>query len=158
LLGSQDGKHPLISFPNTARLKQNNIPKIYGWQKLEKMQRVRLIYSLKAMSYNPKASQCHDKDREKLLAFYNFPTDHWPHIRTSNPIESTFSTIRLRTKKIRASVIRTTILTMVYKLGLIAEKGWRKLRGFRRLDYVINGIKFIDEIDEQTIEPQRKTA
>ena len=81
----------------------------------------------------PKATQCIEKDREELLAFYDFPADHWPHIRTTNPIESTFSTIRLRTKKTRACVSRTTILTMVYKLGLSAEKGWRKLRGFRRL-------------------------
>jgi putative transposase len=86
------------------------------------------------------------------LAFYDFPADHWPHIRTSNPIESTFSTIRLRTKKTRAFVSRSTILTMVYKLGLSAEKGWRKLRGFRRLADVINGVKFINRIDEETFE------
>ena len=73
-------------------------------------------------------TQCLEKDREELLAFYDFPADHWPHIRTSNTIESTFSTIRLRTKKTRACVSRSTILTMVYKLGLSAEKGWRKLR------------------------------
>ncbi len=106
----------------------------------------------------PKATQCLEKDREELLAFYDFPADHWPHIRTSNPIESTFSTIRLRTKKNRACVSRTTILTMVYKLGLSAEKGWRKLRGFRRLADVINGVKFIDGIDEETVERQRNAA
>ena len=70
----------------------------------------------------------------------------------------TFSTIRLRAKKTRACVSRTTILTMVYKLGLSAEKGWRKLRGFRRLADVINGIKFIDGIDEETIKRQRNAA
>ena len=106
----------------------------------------------------PKATQCLEKDREELLAFYDFPADHWVHIRTSNPIESTFSTIRLRTKKTRACVSRTTILTMVYKLGLSAEKGWRKLRGFRRLADVINGVKFIDGIDEKTFARQRNAA
>ena len=106
----------------------------------------------------PKATQCLEKDREELLAFYDFPADHWVHIRTSNPIESTFSTIRLRTKKTRACVSRTTILTMVYKLGLSAEKGWRKLKGFRRLADVINGVKFIDGIDEETFERQRNAA
>ena len=106
----------------------------------------------------PKATQCLEKDREELLAFYDFPADHWVHIRTSNPIESTFSTIRLRTKKTRACVSRTTILTMVYKLGLSAEKGWRKLRGFRRLADVINGVKFIDGVDEETFERQRNAA
>jgi len=79
-------------------------------------------------------------------------------INHSNPIESTFSTIRLRTKKTRACVSRTTILTMVYKLGLSAEKGWRKLRGFRRLADVINGVKFIDGVDEETVERQRNAA
>ena len=94
----------------------------------------------------PKAAQCLEKDREELLAFYDFPADHWPHIRTSNPIESTFSTIRLRTNKTRACVSRTTILTVVYKLGLSAEKGWRKLRRLRRLADVVNGVKFIDGV------------
>jgi putative transposase len=76
----------------------------------------------------PKATQCLEKDRAELLAFYDFPADRWTHIRSSNPIESTFSKVRLRTKKTRACVSRSTILPMVYKLGLSAEKGWRKLR------------------------------
>jgi transposase-like protein len=99
-----------------------------------------------------------EKGREELLAFYDFPADRWLHIRTTNPIESTFSTIRLRTKKTRACVSRTTILTMFYKLGLSAEKGWRKLREFRRLADVINEIKFIDGIDEETFERQRNAV
>jgi putative transposase len=106
----------------------------------------------------PKATHYLEKDREELLDFYDFPADHWPHIRTSNPIKSTFSTIRLRTKKTRACASRSTILTMVYKLGMCAEKGWRKLRGFRQLADVINGVKFIDGIDEETFERQRNAA
>lgn len=106
----------------------------------------------------PKACECLEKDREQLLAFYDFPAEHWIHIRTSNPIESTFATVRLRTAKTRGCVSRTTILTMVFKLGLSAEKGWRKLRGFRRLAEVINGVKFINGIDEKTIECQRSAA
>ena len=130
-----------------------------GWQKPERTQRRHLTSSLKTYELKyPKATQCLEKDREELLAFYNIPADHWPHIRTTNPIESTFSTIRLRTKKIRACASRTTILTMVYKIGLSAEKGWQKLRGFRRLADVINGIKLIDGIDEETIERQRNAA
>ncbi len=106
----------------------------------------------------PKASECLEKDREELLAFYDFPAEHWIHIRTSNPIESTFATVRLRTAKTRGCVSRTTILTMVFKLGMSAENGWRKLRGFRRLAEIINGVKFIDGIDEKTIESQRSAA
>ena len=118
-------------------------------------------FDLFLATYNAKyskATHCLEKDREELLAFYDFPADHWVHIRTSNPIESTFATIRLRTKKTRACASRTTILTMVYKLGLSAEKGWRKLREFRRFADVINGIKFIDGIDEDIFERQRNVA
>ena len=106
----------------------------------------------------PKACECLEKDQEQMLAFYDFPAEHWVHIRTSNPIESTFATVRLRTAKTRGCVSRTTILTMVFRLGLSAEKGWRKLRGFKRLAEVINGVKFIDGIHEKTIEEQRKAA
>ncbi len=106
----------------------------------------------------PKATECLEKDRDELLTFYDFPAEHWVHIRTSNPIESTFATVRLRTAKTRGCVSRTTILTMVFKLGLSAETGWRKLRGFRQLADVINNVKFIDGIDEKTIQQQRRAA
>lgn len=106
----------------------------------------------------PKATECLEKDREALLTFYDFPAVHWQHIRTSNPIESTFATVRLRTAKTRNCVSRVTILTMVFKLGLSAEKGWRKLRGFRQLADVINNVKFIDGIDEKTVQQQKRAA
>ncbi len=79
-------------------------------------------------------------------------------LRTTNPIESTFATVRLRTDKTRSCVSRATILTMVYKLGLSAEKGWRRLRGFKKLADVIDGVKFIDGIDEETVKQQRNAA
>jgi transposase-like protein len=82
----------------------------------------------------PKAMQCLLKDKDQTPAFYNFPAAHWQHIRTSNPIESTFATVRLRTAKTRGCVSRQTILSMVYKLGQSSQKKWRKLRGFR--DYL----------------------
>lgn len=106
----------------------------------------------------PKATECLAKDRDALLAFYDFPAQHWQHIRTTNPIESTFATVRLRTDKTRNCVSRATILVMVYKLGLSAEKGWRRLRGFRKLADVINGVKFIDGIYEKTVKQQRSAA
>ena len=77
----------------------------------------------------PKAMECLEKDKEEMLAFYDFPSSHWQHIRTSNPIESTFATVRLRTAKTRGCVARNTILAMVYKLGQSAQKRWRRLRG-----------------------------
>lgn len=106
----------------------------------------------------PKATECLEKDRVALLSFYDFPAEHWVHIRTSNPIESTFATVRLRTARTRGCVSRTTILTMVYRLGLSAEKGWKKLRGYRRLADVIDGVKFIDGVDENTFTSQRSAA
>jgi|TARA_B100001971_G_scaffold202806_1_gene216988 transposase-like protein len=106
----------------------------------------------------PKAVECLTRDRETLLTFYDFPAEHWVHIRTSNPIESTFATVRLRTAKTRGCVSRTTILTMVFRLGMSAEKGWRKIQGFRRLAEVVNGVKFIDGIDQATFEQQKSAA
>lgn len=100
----------------------------------------------------PKAMQCLEKDKDQMLAFYDFPAVHWQHIRTSNPIESTFATVRLRTAKTRGCVSRQTILAMVYKLGQSAQKRWRKLRGFRLLAEVIQGVQFKDgeRIDSST--------
>jgi len=96
----------------------------------------------------PKAVECLEKDRDALLTFYDFPAKHWVHIRTSNPIESTFATVRLRTAKTRGSGSRTDCLTMVFKLVQSAEKRWRSLKGSELLPEVISGIRFIDGIKE----------
>lgn len=90
----------------------------------------------------PKAADCLAKDREQLLAFYDFPAAHWQHIRTTNPIESTFATVRLRTAKTRGCVSRESILAMVFKLGMSAQRKWRRLRGFAHLAEVIEGVRF----------------
>jgi len=97
------------------------------------------------------AMNCLVKDKEQMLAFYDYPAIHWQHIRTSNPIESTFATVRLRTAKTRNAVSRTTILSMVFKLAQSAENRWRKLRGFKLLADVIDGVKFING-EKQEIE------
>jgi len=91
-----------------------------------------------------KAMECLEKDKDTMLAFYDFPAVHWQHIRTSNPIESTFATVRLRTAKTRGCVARHTILSMVYKLGQSAQKKWRRLRGFKLLADIIRGVQFKD--------------
>lgn len=92
----------------------------------------------------PGAAECLEKDRDELLAFYDFPAEHWLHIRTTNPIESTFATVRLRTVRTKGSGSRTACLTMVFKLAQCAQKTWRKLNGSALLPDVIAGIKFID--------------
>ncbi len=92
----------------------------------------------------PKAADCLQKDRKALLTFYQFPAEHWQHIRTTNPIESTFATVRLRTGKTRGCLSRATALTMVFQLVRCAEKTWQRLRGSQRLAEVIEGIEFVD--------------
>jgi len=97
----------------------------------------------------PKATECLEKGRDVLLAFYDFPAEHWIHIRTTNPIESVFSTVRLRHDKTKGSGTRTACLTMVFKLMEGASKGWRSLNGSSLLTEVVRGTKFIDGIREK---------
>ena len=92
------------------------------------------------------------KDRDELLVFYDFPAEHWVHIRTTNPIESTFSTVRLRTKRARNCGSRETTLAMVYKLLETAQKRWQRIRGFNMLTLVVNNVKFKDgeQVEDQS--------
>lgn len=94
----------------------------------------------------PKAVDCLSKDRDVLLSFDDFPAEHWVHIRTTNPVESTFATVRLRTAKTRGSLSRETAFTMVFKLCLSAEKRWRRLNGAEQITAVITGAKFQDGV------------
>ena len=104
----------------------------------------------------PKAVDCLVKDRDELLAFYDFPAVHWQHLRTANPIESTFATIRLRTVKTRNCVSAKSGLSLVYQFAMSAQKRWRRLRGFRHVADVVAEVKYIDGINESEI--SRKAA
>jgi putative transposase len=99
----------------------------------------------------PKATDCLKKDRDVLLTFYDFPAEHWRHIRTTNPIESTFATVRLRTAKVRNCFSALTVLTMAFQLCRCAQKRWIKLHHPERLGEVIRGVKFINGIIEKRI-------
>ena len=88
----------------------------------------------------PKAAICLQKDREEMMAFYDFPAQHWQSIRTSNRIEFTFGTIRHRTRRSKGCLSRDGMLHMMFKLGQCAEKKWRRLRGFDYLTKVITGL------------------
>ena len=94
----------------------------------------------------PKAMRCLQKDRDNMLAFYDFPAEHWGHIRTTNPIESVFATVRLRTTRTKNCGSRKTTLAMAFQLMLTAQKRWQRLRGYQLLAEVINGVKFKDGI------------
>jgi transposase-like protein len=108
----------------------------------------------------PKAVECLSKDRDALLAFDDFPAEHWVHIRTTNPIESTFATVRLRTDKTRGCVSQDSILSLVFKLVQSAQKRWLRIRGFKRLGEGIEGVKFKDGVraDQQPDSNASKNA
>jgi len=95
----------------------------------------------------PKAVECLTKDREPLLAFLDFPAEHWDHLRTANPIESVFATVRHRTVRTKGALSRRTAKLMVFKLVMAASKTWRRLKGENQLPKVIAGIKFTDGIE-----------
>src|ERR1700675_2303072 len=97
----------------------------------------------------PKACECLEKDREVLFTFYDFPAQHWPHLRTTNPIESTFATVRLRTYRTKGCGSRRAGLAMAFKLALKAQSSWRKLNGSEKLQDLITGVRFVDG-EEQT--------
>jgi len=94
----------------------------------------------------PKAVECLLKDQEEMLAFYDFPAEHWQHVRTSNPIESTFATVRLRTNKTKGAGSRTACLAMAFKLVESAQNHWRKLNGSTLLPELIAGVIFQDGV------------
>ena len=91
-----------------------------------------------------KAVECLEKDRKVLLAFYDFPAEHWGHLRTTNPIESTFATVRLRQRRTKGCGSREASLTMVFMLARQAERHWRRLNGSEVIVHVLNGKEFKD--------------
>ena len=94
----------------------------------------------------PKACACLSKDKEALFTFYDFPAHHWRHLRTTNPIESTFRTVRQRTRQTKGCGSRKATLMMVYKLATEAEKKWQRLHGCKWLAKVVEGIQFVDGV------------
>jgi putative transposase len=94
-----------------------------------------------------KAVECLIKDRDALLAFYDFPAEHWKHLRTTNVIESSFATVRHRTVRSKGCLSNKTALAMIFKLAEAAEKSWRRLNGHNQLPKIILGIKFTDGIE-----------
>ena len=103
-----------------------------------------------------KAAECVAKDRDALLAFYDFPAEHWKHLRTTNPIESAFATVRHRTTRSKGCLSNKTALAMIFKLAQAAEKSWRRLKGYSLLPKVILGVKFNDGIE--IVKSQSQTA
>ena len=109
-----------------------------------------------------KAADCLAKDRQALLAFYDFPAEHWKHLRTTNPIESTFATVRHRTVRSKGCLSNTTALAMVFKLIEGAQKSWRRLDGHAQLPKLVQGVKFSDGLEvadkQSALQPQTAAA
>jgi putative transposase len=103
-----------------------------------------------------KAAECLAKDRDALLVFYDFPAEHWKHLRSTNPIESAFATVRHRTTRSKGCLSNRTALAMIFKLAQVAEKSWRRLKGYNLLPKVILGVKFNDGIE--VVRSQSQTA
>src|SRR5499433_1075423 len=105
-----------------------------------------------------KAVECLVKDRDALLAFYNFPAEHWKHLRTSNVIESAFATVRHRTVRSKGCLSNKTALAMIFKLAEAAERNWRRLNGHNQLPKIIIGVKFTDGIEVVRSQAQAAAA
>jgi putative transposase len=107
-----------------------------------------------------KAVDCLIKDSEALLTFFDFPAEHWKHLRTSNPIESSFATVRLRQRVTKGAGSRAKALTMAFKLLMMAKERWRKLNGSHLLPLVRAGIPFVDgvQIERREDQENRKEA
>ena len=102
------------------------------------------VFNEKYGAKYPKAVACLTKDREALLTFFNFPAEHWDHLRTSNPIESVFATVRHRTVRTKGALSPTTARLMVFKLVIAASRTWRRLKGENQLPKVVAGVTFRD--------------
>ena len=105
------------------------------------------VFTTKYDAKYDKAVACLTKDREALLAFFDFPAEHWDHLRTSNPIESVFATVRHRTVRTKGALSAKTAKLMVFKLVNAAAKTWRRLKGENQLPKVVQGIKFQNGIE-----------
>ena len=105
------------------------------------------VFAEKYRAKYGRAVECLTKDRDALLAFYDFPAEHWDHLRTTNPIESVFATVRHRTVRTKGSLSPTTARLMVFKLIMAASKTWRRLKGTNQLPKLIAGVRFNDGIE-----------
>ena len=114
------------------------------------------VFVEKYGSKYPRAAECLTKDRDALLAFYDFPAEHWDHLRTSNPVESIFATVRHRTVRTRGSLSPTTARLMVFKLVMATSKTWRRLKGENQLPKVVAGVTFQDGTEARMISGTRR--
>jgi putative transposase len=131
-----------------TRIRPNARCRKSGWPKTKAA--AELAFDAFIESYTPKyekAADCLSKDRDTLLAFYDFPAEHWKHLRTTNPIESTFATVRHRPIRSKGCLFNRTALAMVFKLLEAAQKSWRRLDGHNQLPKLVLSVTFNNGIE-----------
>ena len=123
---------------------KNDLREVHGAPTRAAAEAAITVFNEKYGAKYPKAVACLTKDRDTLLAFFDFPAEHWDHLRTSNPIESVFATVRHRTVRTKGALSPTTARLMVFKLVMAASKTWRRLKGENQLPKVVAGVTFRD--------------
>jgi putative transposase len=133
--------------PRTMRSKaKDDLHQIWMAEGREAAEKAMALFAEKYTVNYPRAVTCLMKDREALLAFYDFPAEHWLHIRTSNTIESTFATLRHRTKRVKGAFSKDSGLAMMLQLALEAQKRWHRITTVERLGELIEGVRFVDGV------------
>jgi transposase-like protein len=133
--------------PRTTRSKaKDDLHQIWMAEGREAAEKAMALFEEKYAAKYPRAVTCLTKDREQLLAFYDFPAEHWLHIRTTNAIESTFATLRHRTKRVKGAFSKDSALAMMLQLGLEAQKRWHRITAVERLGELIEGVRFVDGV------------
>ena len=133
--------------PRTTRPKaKDDLHQIWMAEGREDAEQAMALFAEKYSAKYPRAVNCLLKDREQLLAFYDFPAEHWLHIRTTNAIESTFATLRHRTKRVKGAFSKDSALAMMLQLALEAQKRWHRITAVERLGQLIEGVCFVDGV------------
>jgi putative transposase len=133
--------------PKTTRAKaKDDLHQIWMAEGRAQAETAMALFEEKYSAKYPKAVHCLTKDRTALLAFYDFPAEHWLHVRTSNMIESTFATLRHRTKRVKGAFSKDSALAMMLQLALEAQKRWHRITGVERLGELIEGVQFVDGV------------
>ena len=133
--------------PRTTRAKaKDDLHQIWMAEGRAAAEQAMALFEEKYSAKYPRAATCLVKDREQLLAFYDFPAEHWLHIRTTNAIESTFATLRHRTKRVKGAFSKDSALSMMLQLALEAQKRWHRITAVERLGELIEGVRFVDGV------------
>ena len=133
--------------PRTTRAKaKDDLHQIWMAEGRDEAEKTMSLFAEKYSAKYPRAITCLIKDRDALLAFYDFPAEHWLHIRTTNAIESAFATLRHRTKRVKGAFSKDSALAMLLQLGLEAQKRWHRITAVERLGELIEGVRFVDGV------------